>query len=79
LPLIGTYAEHWLERKGELDFSRNRAPLTGNDARPRHRFGGHSSRKIDEKPQKSLWILLDFLVRIERFQGVALTPRPKNL
>jgi hypothetical protein len=39
-------------------------------------FQAGSTRKIHETPQKSLWILLDFLVRIERFQGVALTPRP---
>jgi hypothetical protein len=29
-------------------------------------------------PQKSLWILLDFLVRIEPFQRVALTPSPQK-
>jgi len=38
-------------------------------------FQASSTEKIHETPQKSLWILLDFLVRIERFQGVALTPR----
>jgi hypothetical protein len=40
-------------------------------------FRGGSTRKIHGTPQKSLWILLDFLVRIEPFQGVALTPRPE--
>jgi hypothetical protein len=40
-------------------------------------FQASLTRKIHETPQKSLWILLDFLVRIERFQGVALTPRPE--
>ena len=39
-------------------------------------FQASSTKKIHEKPQKSLWILLDFLVRIEPFQGVTLTPRP---
>jgi hypothetical protein len=32
------------------------------------------AKEIDEKPQKSLWIRLDFLVRIEPFQWLAPTP-----
>jgi hypothetical protein len=40
-------------------------------------FQASSTGKTHEKPQKSLWILLDSLVRIERFQGVAPTHRPE--
>jgi len=41
-------------------------------------FQASSTRKIHEKPQKSLWILLDFLVRIEPFQGITLTLRRRK-
>jgi hypothetical protein len=38
-------------------------------------FQAISATKMRGTPQKSLLILLDFLVRIERFQGITLTPR----
>src|SRR5260370_42696215 len=39
---------------------------------------GQRREFLGETPQKSLWICLDFLCRIEPYQGVALTPRSRK-